>query len=316
MNHYFCTALTGWLMLKKIIQFIFFGNYFLGLLLIALSLETVFQLRLPLNSPAYYLLMFSVVIVYYTYAYSGGSGKPDHSNARSNWYYSNRSFVLVSQLVLSTVAVVMAIWLIISNVNALPDLPFYYWFIVALVIVTALLYYGLMPGLFFHINLRDTGWLKAFVIGFLWACCANLLPVLALKVERNVSIMEPGLLFWGFIKNWMFCSVNAIMFDIKDYADDSNRKLKTVVVRLGLHKTIFYVLFPLLTVGALWVVTVTRFYHFRLPAVLLNLVPFICFLFASYSLHKHKSILYYLVVIDGILLIKACCGIAGSFVAR
>jgi hypothetical protein len=51
--------------------------------------------------------------------------------------------------------------------------------------------------------------------------------------------------------------------------------------------------------------------NFSPVTVLLNLIPFICLLVVAFSLHKPRKILYYLIVIDGLLLVKAICGITG-----
>ncbi len=109
----------------------------------------------------------------------------------------------------------------------------------------------------------------------------------------------------------MFCTVNAIMFDIKDYADDSNRQLKTFVVRFGLHNTINFILIPLLLIGICCMLAFTYYRHFSFLSIFFNLIPFILLLVVAYSMHQKKSILYYLIVIDGLLLVKAICGIVG-----
>ena len=49
----------------------FFGNYFYALCTVALSMEASLQQGVPLNTPAYYLLLVTGTIVYYTYAYMG-----------------------------------------------------------------------------------------------------------------------------------------------------------------------------------------------------------------------------------------------------
>ena len=109
----------------------------------------------------------------------------------------------------------------------------------------------------------------------------------------------------------MFCTVNAIMFDMKDYAIDSNRQLKTFVVRIGLKKTIFYVLLPLLFTGMLSLLLFFSLNHFPLQRILLNLLPFLLTAVVAYSMNKRKNIFYYLIVIDGLILVKALCGIGG-----
>jgi len=192
-------------------------------------------------------------------------------------------------------------------------LPFSYWLSIVILGLAALLYYGLLPTSGFKINLRNTGWLKAFVIGFVWAGTVSLLTVTVVKSESGSSLLYPVFGLWLFVKNWMFCTVNAIMFDIKDYAADSNKQLRTFVVRHGLRKTIFFVLIPLLCVGFLSILIFTHFMHFPAIPVLFNLLPFPLFLWAAWSLQKRHSLFYYLVVIDGIIMAKGLCGISGSF---
>ncbi|HEY0175117.1 MAG TPA: hypothetical protein VGC08_01985, partial [Pedobacter sp.] len=154
--------------------------------------------------------------------------------------------------------------------------------------------------------------LKPFVIGFVWAATVNLLPLILLKIESGIDITESSFWFFLFIKNWMFCTVNAIMFDMKDYAIDYNSQLKTFVVRIGLKKTIFYVLIPLLITGTLSLLIFAYAQHFPPGRVLCNLVPFVLTIIVAYSMNKRKKIFYYLIVIDGLILVKAVCGIIGT----
>lgn len=292
----------------KIIRFIFFGNYFIGLLAVALTIEATLQLRVPFNSLSYYVLLFSAPIVYYTYAYMGATNSHD-KNPRTQWYATHRRFIQFSQLLLGTISIVLVLYMLISYHQAILHLPLKYWIIVLSVVLMAVLYYGLVPVSFFNLNLRNTGWLKPFIIGLVWACTANLLPLILLKIETGLDVPESTL--WGFlfVKNWMFCTVNAIMFDMKDYAIDSNAQLKTFVVRIGLKKTIFYVLLPLLVTGMLSLVLFFSVNHFPAQRIALNFVPFLLTAIVAYSLNKRKHIFYYLIVIDGLILVKALCGI-------
>jgi 4-hydroxybenzoate polyprenyltransferase len=106
------------------------------------------------------------------------------------------------------------------------------------------------------------------------------------------------------------------MFDIKDYDDDANRELKTFAVRFGLNKTISLVLVPLLLIGFMAFIIFAVYNHFGYLPVLINLVPFICLLMVAYSLHRPREILYYLIIIDGLLLVKALCGILSTIVSK
>lgn len=297
---------------RGLIAFIFFANYFVGFLAVALSLETAFQLNMPLNSALYYFLLFAVTVFYYTIAYAVPVQPDVSANPRTEWYRQHYPFIRASQAVLFVGCVVMSSWYGFRNFEGILNLPLHYWLILSTIPMAALLYYGLIPKSVISFNLRRTGWFKAFVIGFVWAGCVNLFPVAALKIERGITVSEPWLMLWLFTKNWMFCTVNAIMFDMKDYEDDANIELKTFAVRMGLRNTIYLILVPLLLIGLVSFLTFAMFRGFGLATILLNMVPFVCLLAVAFSLQRPRSILFYLIVIDGLLLVKAVCGIAGS----
>ncbi len=295
----------------KFIRSVFFGNYFIGLIAVVLSIESCVQLRLPLNSVTYYLLLFSATVFYYTYAYLGPLNTGDNLNPRKRWYTKNHWFVLWSQRSLFLMCLTLGCFFIYKNAAAIKSLPIEYWLMISIILLAGIFYYGLLPKSFYKINLRNTGWLKAFIIGFVWACCANILSFIVVQIESGTHTAEATLLVWLFVKNWMFCTVNAIIFDIKDYADDSNKQLKTFVVSYGLRNTIYFILLPLIIVGLFSVVAFTASRHYGFIMIAFNLVPFILLLMIAWSMQKPHKILYYLIVIDGLIFLKALCGIAG-----
>lgn len=296
----------------KIIKFIFFGNYFVGLLALALTIESTLQLKLPFNSIWYYILISLVPVVYYTYAYMGVNKFSPSDNPRTKWYAEHQTTVKWSQILLSASSILIFLYLFFHNFSAIFHLPLLYWAIVIVLLLAVVLYYGLLPSYFFNLNLRNTGWLKPFIIGFVWACTANVVPLVVLRIETGINEVEGIFWTWLFVKNWMFCTVNAIMFDMKDYAIDANMELKTFTVRMGLRKTIYNVLLPLLLIGMLSLCIFAYLKHFMLISVLINLIPFILTTIVAYSMNKRKNILFYLIVIDGLILVKALCGITAA----
>ncbi len=295
----------------KFIQSIFFGNYFIGLIAIALSVESCLQLHLPLNSVIYYVILFCAAVFYYTYAYLGPLSTGEKMNPRKTWYSNNHNFILWSQRILFITALALGCFFMYKNASGIKNLSGKYWMIILLMWLAAFFYYGLLPKSFYKINLRNTGWLKAFIIGFVWACCANILSFIIVQVERGTHTAPTILLIWLFVKNWMFCTVNAIIFDIKDYTDDSNKQLKTFVVRFGLRNTIFFILLPLIVVGLFSLLAFSASHHYGFITTAFNFIPFILLLMIAWSMQKPHKILYYLIVIDGLIFLKALCGIAG-----
>lgn len=296
-------------MLRRAIELIFFGNYFVGLLAVALSAELSTQLRLPYNSPLYYLLIFCAPVMYYTYAYTGILHSDSPANLRSEWYRDHTWLTRITQPVLLAICILCSVAMLLLYGRNLLHLPFVYWLIIGVIGMAAVLYYGLLPRSLIQINLRNTGWLKAFVIGFVWGSFVSLLPIIALHVEGRPVVVNPVVVTALFIKNWMFCTVNAIMFDMKDYEDDSNKQLQTFAVTFGIQRTITYILIPLSVIGMVAMLGMTTYRHFGWLAISINAIPFLLLLLVSWSMHRERNILYYLVVIDGIVLVKALCGI-------
>ncbi len=303
--------------MNRFIKFIFFGNYFIGLLAVILAVESNVQLRLPLNSIAFYTLLFCAAVFYYTYAYTGPLNSKTYKNPRTQWYKDHHRFIRWTQRFLLFACIILGTYLFYKNSNAVMHLRLQYWLMILIMLIAAILYYGLLPRSFYKINLRKTGWLKAFVIGFVWACSANLLSFIFLQLEKGEHPVDAILLLWLFIKNWMFCTVNAIMFDIKDYVHDSNKELKTFAVSFGTNKTIYFILLPLIIIGLLSLIAFTAARHFGAATTLINTIPFILLFMIALSMFRQHKIMYYLVVIDGVIFLKALCGIIGmQFINR
>jgi hypothetical protein len=292
---------------SKLVQFIFFGNYFYGLCAVALSVEASLQQLYPLNEAFYYLLTFAVSVLYYTKAYV--TSNPHHGTSkRSAWYYKNRKLVNASQGLFAMAVVIGGTYYAYKHFNALVVMSLTQWLLLAVFPAVAALYYGIDNTKFGAVNLRRVGWLKPFIIGFAWAGLVTVYPVVFSCVEREVVFVPTIIGALLFLKNFMFISVLCIMFDVKDYATDHNMQLKTFVVEFGLRKTIFYILLPLCVLGLGSFIVYGLVRDFSAMKILVNTIPFVLLITVAYSLQRRKSIFYYLVIIDGLMLMKALCG--------
>lgn len=301
--------------MHKSIRSYFFSNYFYGTCVLALSMETNFQIDIALNPPLYYLLLFAGSVWYYTKAYTTESNYSLH-NERSYWYKTHQQIIFYSQTILLFSAVSAALILFWQNFAAIKNLNSTEWFSLFIFPTTALLYYeSISPKNPTH-NLRSIGWLKPFVISFVWSGVVSIYPLLFNNIENNSHFQLNWLEQMFFIKNFIFIAILCILFDIKDYAADHNNQLKTFVVRLGLRKTLFYIILPLSILGFISFILFTLYRHLPLPRILINSIPFIMLIIVTWSMQRRKSILYYLAVIDGLMLIKAACGIIGVLVFK
>ncbi len=301
--------------MNRLARSYFFSNYFYGTCVLALSLETNIQLGLSLNPPLYYLFLFAGSVWYYTKSYNSEASF-SQPNQRAYWYKTHQIQVAYSQTILLATAILAGGILLFQNWDAVRSLSSMEWTLLMIFPITALLYYeSISPKNPTH-NLRSIGWLKPFVISFVWTGVISLYPLIFLRMQTGTHFELNAMVSWFFLKNVLYISILCILFDIKDYAADHNSQLKTFVVRLGLRKTLFYIILPMAVAGFLSFLLFTVNNHFPLIRILINSIPFIMLLIVTWSMQRRKSILYYLAVIDGLLLIKAACGIIGVLVLK
>lgn len=291
----------------KIWALIFYGNYFYGLCAVTLSIEAALQQRFPLNGFVYFFLVFIAAVLYYNYPYAR-KYMAASNNPRTNWYIRHYNFVRWNQIVSTIILLVAFILFLYYHGNAVLAMKPLHWLMAFIFPFVAALYYGI-NFLSYRYNIRKVGWLKPFIIGFTWAGLVTVYPVLFYNI-MHLQDYEPNVVaFFLFLKNFMFVSVLCIMFDVKDYATDHTSHLKTFVVKIGLRKTIFGILLPLSILGLLSFIYFAVDHRFHTMRILLNTLPFILLLLAAGSLRKRRPLMYYLVVIDGLMLVKAICGI-------
>jgi hypothetical protein len=289
-----------------LIKFFFFGNYFYGLCVIALSIEACLQQKFPLNSIWYFLAVFCVTVVFYTKAYiTDKSGYS--SDERNHWYILHKNTVRWSQVILTVIIAIFLIFFLVNYWEEVKNISILQLFLFLIFPLVAGLYYGINP----EYNLRKIGWLKPFIIGFAWAGMVNFYPVLFYSLQNKTEYHFTVIGNLLFLKNFMFISVLCIMFDIKDYAADAEQRLNTFIVKAGLRKTIFLIIIPLSLVGLGTFVIYGITKHFHPLKITLNVIPFALLVIAAYSLQNRKPLMYYLILIDGLMLVKAVCGSLG-----
>lgn len=297
---------------NKLIQFIFFGNYFYAICAVALSLEASLQQGFPPNSILFYFLAFAATHVYYTKASLMTEFSIHKPNSRSKWYYEHKSFMQKTQIIFLMSIFICVTWFLKNNFNVVLNFSKFEWITLFIFPIVALFYYGIELKLFKRFNLRTIGWLKPFVIGFTWAGLTTVFPLFFHAIENKTHYLPGTLAIFLFLKNFMYITILCMLFDIKDYAMDYNAQLKTIVIKIGLRKTLFYLIIPLCFVGLTFFYLFAFTQHFSISRIVINTLPFILIMAVSYSLSSRRSIFYYLIVIDGLMLAKALCGIIAA----
>ncbi|RYU97497.1 hypothetical protein [Emticicia agri] len=297
-------------MFQSVIKGFFFGNYFYGICAVALSIEAALQQEYPLNKPYYYGLVFALTVWFYTLAYITDPALSSSKNPRTNWYIQHKTFVKYSQLFCLLLGIIVGLYIVYTYWHELWHIRLNQLIPLLLTPLAAIFYYGLsfLP----RYNLRKIGWLKPFVIGFTWAGLITIAPIIFYNLTHQSGQGISPIGWWLLLKNFMFVSVLCIMFDIKDYATDSNHNVKTFVVKKGLRFTIFSIILPLTIAGLISFLIFGTFNHFSQTRLILNVLPFVAMISVCYALKERRNIFFYLIIIDGLMFFKAACGIIAS----
>lgn len=288
-----------------------FSNLFYGLAAVLLAMEYHLVMQLPLLSPAFYVALGAATTVFYLFSYTYDPHPMPH-NKRAIFLQHNRR--LLNYLALALLLAALAAGILFYR--GLPALPASHaWLIVPGIVVfplLGLLYYGIsFPGVF-AVRLRSLGWLKPFLIAAVWMGCTNIVPWLLSGWQVGRVIVPTQTMLFCWLHNWMFIAVLCILFDIKDYEADHNQKLKTFVVQHGIDKTLHHIVFPLIGAGitALLLMGITEDYS--VAAVIVLLLPLLLLGWVSSHLQQPKSIGFYLLVIDGLMPVKALAGMLAA----
>ena len=300
-------------MLRNIIPLIFYGNLFYGLCALALCLETNLQHQLPPNGPHFYFLTFSITVLYYSRIYFT-TRIANNIEQRSQWYINYQKPIKKALIVLLALVLIDAIVVIIKFRNALVNAPIAECLLVLIIPLVGFFYtYKKFP--FPQVKqLRAIGWLKPFFIGFAWSGLVTVYPVFFRQLQSGIAkhqFILPSGLYW--FQNFLFISSLAIVFDIKDHAADLRYGLKTYPALLGVQKTLGAVVVPLtfLSLGVLFLYQ--QQVQLSLIQSIIQTIPYVLLLTIIPFLAKKHSILFYLVFVDGLMLIKGICGIISIY---
>lgn len=287
----------------------FFGNYFYAVCMIALCLCSFAQLGHH-HIPYLFLALTGASTVYYynhSYLLESYDNAP---NQRNNWVRAHAGQIKKIQWLLLAFIIGGGSYQLYTLLPGISLLKGYDIFYCCLIGLGAFLYY-FDTKKYPWLNLRSYGIVKPLVIGSIWAGVGVYAPYLFLKLT-NQAYMGMAYMPILFISNALYISIIALLFDIKDFESDANKQMKTLVVRMGLTKTINWIVLPM---SALILMATLRYgylHGFTGYQILLNTIPLILLISVSYQMHQRKSILYYLAIIDGLIVVKAACGIIAT----
>jgi 4-hydroxybenzoate polyprenyltransferase len=287
----------------------FFGNYFYAVCIAALCMASFTQLGHRQIPILFVILAAAATIYYYNHSYLLES-IDDAPNQRTIWVREHAGRIKKIQKLLFVFLLVggsYELFTLYPGIHLMDNDDILYCCLIGL---GSFLYY-FDTKKYPYLNLRSYGLLKPFVIGCIWAGVGVYAPFLFLKLtdQHYTGMSHLPILF---VSNALYITVIAVLFDIKDFESDANKQMKTLVVRMGLTKTINWFVVPL---GALILMATLRYsylHQFTGYQILLNTIPLILLISVSYQMHQRKSILYYLAIIDGLIVVKAACGLIAT----
>ncbi len=280
-----------------------------------LCIETNLLTNISLNVFPFYLLIFFCTCMYYTMIYVRSVGAKNY-NERTVWYRTNFIAIKKTLKIALFAVITFLLFLVSKNLDTFLLLsPSQFILIILLPLIAA--WYTFSPTVFRLKNIRQTGWIKPFVVGLTWSGWVTVYPILISKVQTNqpaISIISPYLLLW--LQNFLFITVVAIIFDVKDYRTDFNHQLKTFPVILGIRKTFRLIITPLTVLNLVIFFIFQRQEKFSSWQTILQLIPYFLLILILIKHRQQKGLLYYLVAVDGLLFAKAVCGITSIILLK
>lgn len=292
-------------------KWFFFGNYFYGFCAVMLAIESALQNTIALPSYEFFLILFLSVVLVYNHAYITVEESNVANNERLRWYSNNRKAQQSIQYIILTLLLALLLFVFVSSTPHLFQWPLLYWMVLLVFPLIALAYYGIsVLGRSFR--LRELGQIKPLFIGLVWSGVVTVYPLLYAAARQGSDFEISENLLFLFTKNAIYIGLLALLFDVKDYETDRNQRLNTVVVRLGVRKTLFGIILPVLFMLWFGLLYYAKSHHFGLSRILLNNLPFLAVVIITLQLLKPRSLLFYLMAIDGLMLFKASCGIVAA----
>ncbi len=301
--------------MNKFISILFYGNIFLGICAAALCIETNLLTGITLNVFPFYLLIFFCTCIYYTNIYVRSVSVKNY-NERALWYKNNLTTIRKTLTVAILLVIIFLLFFVLKNWYALLSLSSTQMLLVITLPFIAF-WYTFSPAVFRLKKIRQTGWIKPFAVGFTWAGWVTVYPVVISKVQTGrpiVTIISACILLW--LQNFLFFSINAIIFDIKDYRTDSHYQLKTYPVIFGIKNTFRFIIIPLILVNLIIFTLFQLQQNFSFLQTLIQLIPYMFLVFIIAKYRQGRSVLYYLAAVDGLVFLKAVCGIASILLIK
>lgn len=284
------------------------SNQFYGIC--AMSLATASTLVLLGVTPPLVILLFIHLstVVFYTQAYFQENQEGIY-NERAKWYNTHKRYLQIRQVVYVSFCVYLALFQI-GMPSLFINASIFIKLFLLLTILISLLYYS---PIFVTLSIkpyRSMGMLKSISIAWVWSIMTCVLPLWSIGSDSFVRILNE-LTFWVYFGQlFIYILILSILFDIKDLNRDKQELTNTIVIKYGVKKTLVYIIRPLLFLYmALFIIQAICNNYIFLNYIAQAGLVILTFSIAN-KVVKQKGIHINILMIDGLMIIKAILSIA------
>lgn len=302
---------------KKLTDIFFYGNIFAGLCAVALCIETSALHQLKLNGIHFYTIIFFGTVYFYTFLYLKGIPAND-LNERVAWYRIKSSVLKKTQNMILVFLVADVLFFVWKYHESFALLNSHKITLIVMFPLIALVYtLNVLPFPNAR-KLRRIGWLKPFIMGFVWSGIVTVYPIIfyQIQVGSQVDVFSlPSGFLW--LQNLLFIASLSILWDIKDLNDDKKSNAKTFPAQFGINRTVTFVIVPIIILGFAAFCRFSTQHSLPLSNIFINAVPYGLLFISLFSITKRaRNIIYCLLMIDGLMIVKAICGITGMLLLK
>jgi hypothetical protein len=260
--------------IRKFIEIIIYGNIWISLGAVALTLNTFLVMDWSVNSDFLLLVFFATTLSYCFQRIVRHKSGALINSARHQWVYSQKKF-LYALIIIS---------LCISGYLFFTLFSFYELLYFSPLIVIALFYSVEM----FSKSLRDIPFIKIILIAFSWAAVTVLIPA---YINEEFSAYDTWSLF---IINFIYIFALVIPFDIRDLNYDEPEK-KTIPQLIGM-KAAKHTAIILLNICGLLSFALLKEAVFLVPVYVVSII-------VLFQIDDKRKELFYACGIDGLILL-------------
>lgn len=269
---------TNWLFALPFVKTLVYGNVFIAFCAFAQVLLTYHLFPIPVNYENNSYLLFVLLSTYLQYNVQRGYYVVNQTivdTERGQWSLKHKKPLLYSIVV--CLAIVFFLCRNLSNLSI--------GIMVGAELISTLYY--LQP-----FNLRRYGYVKPFLISFVWVISCGLVPLLENQLFTWHSV-------WYLASQFVFISVLCMLFDVKENESDYLSGVNTYANRFGVKTT-------KLISACLVLVGFSCFYMFNntMPYLILSIILRTVLLITILLTDDRRHAFYYYLWVDGLLILQ------------